>query len=68
MPLFVYRCVECEHEDEFLVKSDGSNAPTQCEKCSSALEKKLSLSSFQLKGDGWYKDLYSSAKPSKNAD
>jgi len=36
----------------------------KCEACGSqALERLISQTSFQLKGSGWYKDLYSSAKP-----
>lgn len=69
MPLFSYRCTKCEHEEEYLVKRDESDAPQKCEKCSGPIEKQLSLSSFQLKGGGWYRDLYSStAKPAKGAE
>lgn len=64
MPLFVYRCAKCEIEQEFLVKRDESDAPQNCEVCDQKLEKQLSLSSFQLKGGGWYRDLYSSTKNS----
>lgn len=60
MPLFVYKCVKCNHEDEFLIKRDESDAPKQCDQCKGKLEKQISLSSFQLKGGGWYKDLYGS--------
>jgi predicted nucleic acid-binding Zn ribbon protein len=36
---------------------------TECEQCGGALERLISSTSFQLKGGGWYKDLYSSPKP-----
>lgn len=67
MPLFIYKCSGCDFEDEFLVRRDGTDAPQKCEKCGKSLEKQISLSSFQLKGGGWYKDLYSSAKPEKSS-
>jgi predicted nucleic acid-binding Zn ribbon protein len=36
----------------------------KCEACGAlALERLISQTSFQLKGGGWYKDLYSSPKP-----
>ena len=39
------------------------------ESISSALERLISRTAFQLKGSGWYKDLYSSSKPeSKSSD
>ena len=35
----------------------------KCEACGGRLEKLLTAAGFQLKGAGWYKDGYSSAKP-----
>jgi putative FmdB family regulatory protein len=31
------------------------------------LERLISATSFQLKGGGWYKDLYSSSKPASSS-
>ena len=61
MPLFEYRCVQCQHLEEVLQKH-GEPAPEECPACGATktLEKEVSLTSFQLKGGGWYKDLYSS--------
>ena len=62
MPLYVYKCVECDNESEHLVKLNESNAPTECSECSGKLVKQISLGTFTLKGDGWAKDLYASHK------
>jgi len=35
----------------------------QCPACNELCERILDLSSFQLKGDGWYKDGYSKPAP-----
>jgi putative FmdB family regulatory protein len=44
------------------------DAPLQdCPACRQPqLERLISATSFQLKGGGWYKDLYSSSKNSKS--
>lgn len=62
MPLYEYRCRECAHLEEVLQKVNDP-APATCPSCGKehTLEKEVSLTSFQLKGGGWYKDLYSSA-------
>jgi predicted nucleic acid-binding Zn ribbon protein len=47
MPTYEYRCNACG-----------------CEACNEPkLEKLISRTAFQLKGGGWYKDLYASTKP-----
>jgi len=59
MPIYVYRCRECEEEKEVMQKF--SDEPlSDCEDCetSSSLEKIITNSSFVLKGDCWYKDGY----------
>lgn len=65
MPLFEYKCSKCEELVEVL---EGINdEPLEdCDKCGSfsSMEKIVSLSSFALKGGGWYKDGYS--KVSRN--
>jgi putative FmdB family regulatory protein len=61
MPLFEYRCSTCGHLEEVLQKH-GEPAPDPCPACgkSATMAKEVSLTSFQLKGGGWYKDLYAS--------
>ena len=54
MPIYEYRCLECNHQDEHLQKV--SEAPlTVCPSCGKKSYKKLlSAAGFQLKGSGWY--------------
>jgi putative FmdB family regulatory protein len=67
MPIYEYRCTKCESEFEYMQRM--SDAPrTTCESCGATLERLISRSSFALKGAGWYKDLYSSAKSSAKSD
>jgi putative FmdB family regulatory protein len=63
MPLYEYRCHQCEKVFEYQQRM-ADPAKTTCEECAGALERLISRSSFSFKGGGWYKDLYSSAKPS----
>jgi putative FmdB family regulatory protein len=62
MPIFEYRCSECAHLEEVLQKHSDP-APDVCPKCGKqhTMHKEISMTSFQLKGGGWYKDLYSSS-------
>ena len=54
MPIYEYVCHACEKEFDQIQKI--SDPPLKkCNLCGSKkIEKKLSLSSFQLKGTGWY--------------
>lgn len=67
MPIYEYSCTKCGREFEALQKF--SDKPlTKCEECGGAVEKKISSSSFHLKGGGWYKDNYSSSSSSEKKD
>ncbi|MCK5228016.1 MAG: zinc ribbon domain-containing protein [Desulfobulbaceae bacterium] len=60
MPVYEYECESCEKILE--TWQSMSEAPmTICPSCSGELKKIISMSSFQLKGGGWYADGYSSA-------
>jgi len=61
MPIYEYICVDCEEIMELLQKV-GAQAPSECKVCgkSDTMKKKVSQTSFQLKGGGWYSDLYGS--------
>lgn len=64
MPIYVYGCNECGAVEEHLQRI--SDPPlTECPHCGGRLEKQVTSAAFQLKGGGWYKDLYSSSKPDK---
>jgi putative FmdB family regulatory protein len=66
MPTYEYRCQSCEHEMEAF--QSIKDAPLKdCPACHEPkLERLISATSFQLKGGGWYKDLYSSSKNPKS--
>jgi putative FmdB family regulatory protein len=68
MPIYEYKCGACDQTFEYMQRV--SDAPkSECEGCGGALERLISNTSFQLKGGGWYSDLYASPKPdsAKNA-
>lgn len=54
MPIYEYRCQNCEKISEFFQKL--SDAPkTECPSCKkNTLKKQISSTNFQLKGSGWY--------------
>jgi putative FmdB family regulatory protein len=53
MPIYEYKCNECENHFEAMQKM-SEDPLSICEKCGGKLEKQWSLSGFQLKGEGWY--------------
>ena len=64
MPIYEYKCKACDREFEYQQRMSDPDK-TECEACgASALERLISRTAFSLKGGGWYKDLYSSSKPS----
>lgn len=63
MPVYEYRCRQCEQVFEYQQRM-VEPPKTVCESCAGELERLISRSSFSFKGGGWYKDLYSSSKPS----
>jgi putative FmdB family regulatory protein len=63
MPIYEYACAACGHAFEEWQKMSDPPVKT-CPKCKKKkVEKLISQTAFQLKGGGWYKDLYSSSKP-----
>jgi putative FmdB family regulatory protein len=68
MPIYEYKCGYCGQKEEVIQKVNEI-APLLCSHCrtTGSLIKEVSFGSFQLKGGGWYKDLYSSNKSSANA-
>lgn len=68
MPIYEYQCAQCGHQIEVLQKV--SDEPLcRCHACGQdALDKLVSATHFQLKGDGWYKAPPSeSSSPAKNS-
>jgi len=54
MPIYEYRCDECDSVFEVIQKFSDEPLKT-CEKCGATnLKKLVSSSAFHLKGSGWY--------------
>lgn len=66
MPLYEYECKECGRRTEKIQKFSDAEL-TVCPYCSGRLERTLTAPAIQFKGGGWYKDLYSSAKPAASS-
>ncbi len=61
MPIYEYECIPKGHRFEEMQKI--SDRPLRkCRVCGGKVKKLISATSFQLKGAGWYKDGYGSAK------
>ena len=67
MPIYEFRCEACENLFERILPI-GHRGAKPCPQCGRRARRVISRSSFQLKGSGWYKDLYSSARPSSGSD
>ena len=65
MPLYEYRCEQCEQSTEVLQRHHD-DAPC-CPACQTMMKKQISRSSFSLKGEGWFKDHYG-LKPTPKTD
>lgn len=63
MPIYEFYCSACSHIEEILQKVNEPY-PSVCSVCGKegTLSKQVSHTSFQLKGGGWYSDLYASPK------
>lgn len=60
MPVYEYECKSCRKV--FEVQQKMADKPlTSCPECEGEVKKLMSMSSFQLKGGGWYADGYGSA-------
>jgi len=69
MPIYEYQCKACGYKFEALQKHNDQPLTT-CPECGkNVLEKCVSLTSFKLKGEGWYETDYKTKKsPDKQAD
>jgi putative FmdB family regulatory protein len=67
MPVYEYECKECDRI--FEVQQKMADEPLRhCPKCQAPIKKLMSMSSFQLRGGGWYADGYSSASAAAKSD
>ena len=62
MPLYEYECTACHRRTEKIQKFSDAEL-TVCPFCNGPLERTLTAPAVHFAGGGWYKDLYSSAKP-----
>jgi putative FmdB family regulatory protein len=61
MPIYEYECTSCGKVTEAMQKF--SDPPlNECGQCHGGLRKLLSMSTFHLKGSGWYVTDYSGKK------
>lgn len=67
MPIYEYKCQKCGKEFE---EFQGITEPaiSSCRFCKGPVSKLLSLSSFHLKGSGWYVTDYGGKKPSNRKE
>jgi len=65
MPVYEYECQECEDIIE-IWQSLSDDPMNTCPSCRGSLKKIISMSSFQLKGGGWFADGYSSTDSSSS--
>ena len=62
MPIYDYKCSDCEHEIEVIQKI-SDKPKTICPKCNTkSLKKLISAPSFRLKGGGWYETDFKTGK------
>ena len=65
MPIYEFKCEECDHRSEKLVRNELAIADCRCDECgSNELVRLMSASTFILKGGGWYVDGYSKGSDS----
>lgn len=64
MPIYEYDCPRCGTFEVSQKMSDPSL--TSHDVCGSSVQRRISISSFSLKGGGWYSDGYASKKSSSD--
>ncbi|MCK4837743.1 MAG: zinc ribbon domain-containing protein [Desulfobulbaceae bacterium] len=65
MPIYEYECQSCQEVIE-IWQSLSDDQVTSCPSCEGTLKKIISMSSFQLKGGGWFADGYSNVPKTKS--
>lgn len=61
MPIYEYKCKKCGKEFE-MFQGITDPAAKSCKFCKGSVHKVMSLSSFHLKGSGWYVTDYGGKK------
>lgn len=55
MPVFDYKCEQCNHLEEDVLNASNEY---RCEKCGGFMERQFPHSNFYLKGEGWSNTQY----------
>lgn len=67
MPIYEYKCEQCDHQLEILQKISAEPVKT-CPDCGQAgLRKLISAVAFRLKGGGWYETDFKDKPPKQPA-
>lgn len=62
MPIYEYRCIQCDNTFEEWSKSASSCEDTHCPSCGGDAKQLISNTAFILKGSGWYATEYGNRK------
>ena len=66
MPIYEYKCRKCGNQFE-VFRGISDPEVKSCKFCKGKVQKLVSLSSFSLKGSGWYVTDYKGKKPAATA-
>jgi putative FmdB family regulatory protein len=67
LPIYEYQCTNCGRRVEMMQKITDESLQT-CPSCKGQLRRLMSLTSFQLKGSGWYATDYKDKDKKKKKD
>ncbi|WP_322998764.1 FmdB family zinc ribbon protein [Castellaniella sp.] len=68
MPIYVYRCSHCGHQQDVLQKMSDPRL-TVCPSCGqSTYEKQVTAAGFRLKGSGWYETDFRGGKSGSHSE
>ncbi|MGB6241476.1 MAG: zinc ribbon domain-containing protein [Castellaniella sp.] len=68
MPIYVYRCSHCAHQQDVLQKMSDPRL-TVCPSCGQeTYEKQVTAAGFRLKGSGWYETDFRGGKPDSHSE
>ncbi|WP_022850781.1 FmdB family zinc ribbon protein [Limisalsivibrio acetivorans] len=68
MPIYEYKCSSCGEVTEMMEKITSDQNQKECPKCGGEASRIMSVTSFQLKGGGWYNQGYDNASACSSKD
>ena len=54
MPIYEFKCTECENVSERTKKMSDDKSSEKCELCGNKMTQQIARCNFHLKGTGWY--------------